>query len=225
MEENMIIKSSNKSAGEIAIDTILADEEMKRTIRKLVEATYAKGLRVTHLNNATKEIWNDYLDEIHPEEANKYVVIGEEQAFFKKIDDFWKKFGKEILEYDKSVSAEEYLTFLKTMYLVFKREEHFTRALLEKYDRIFFNSYPPHLINNNTLNMLFGFYGHSYFKIEILDDGTEIPLLDFSSRYNSKHLNISNHPDFKEFSSNYKIRHASHSESAIGAIWLINKFF
>lgn len=228
----MKLKDTNtQRQTEATINIILQDEEMKDLIRKLVIKSKAAGGSITHLNQATKIVWKEMCAE--DEEVVEYVLTSEQEVFAKKIDAFINHYGEDLISYNTSIqcfgyvrtpeSQKSFLTYLKniliSMYLVFQKEDSVNQKLIKKYSRDYLDFY----IRDSISSYLH--FIRTFLKLNICIDPESDSLPTYC--YNSFHYQyrISEQPDFIDFCSQYKFSQNSPSETAIYAIWFINKFF
>lgn len=228
---------SKPSKTQESIDIILQDEEMNELIRKLVEKAEAKGACITHLQKATQIVWNDISMKANTEIT--YSLSPSQKDFEKKVEAFIAHFSEDLVHHHDKTTAYSKIksgnvederrkirflnstkVILSSMYIVFEKEDSVTQQLVKLYSRNYFD-YQFRGSITNELRIIRTFLKEQLY----VENNSTDSLPKYSPDYLRYDLRWLHRDDFNEFTSHYRYASESACETALLAIWFINKFF
>lgn len=205
-----------------ATDIILNDKEMEDLVKQLVQKAHNSGACVTHLNRAISSVWQEQFHiEFEPKKLTE-----KEKAFAKKTEKFLSHYENYFVEHN-GIYLKRYISFNKeyfyqllcSMYGIFENEDNITKELIVKFAKEHGFKHSNFYYFRSDMNFLNDFIScHLHFY----QDNT-IPT--YSKDWVGSDYSISSMDDYYNFTKQYVISSTRTCQTAIMAIWLIEKYF
>lgn len=146
----------------------------------------------------------------------EFILTEEEKELFERLERLYKYFFDYIIKVNESIYVKEHLIFIKTLCLVFKRENKITHYLIREYAEEYFNYCFVESLRGMGYNLrTFIFYIR-------IDGVNQYPIYD---RKSEKDNRIENNEDFIEFTKKYKKSEGRLVRIAQALIWMSSKYF
>lgn len=215
-----------KTEAEKRVDIILQDEEMKELIRKLVIKTDQKGVYLSNLNQAIKQVWDETIEK--EDDSEVYSLTEADEELIQKVDAFMKKFGEELIsEYDSDSSQSQrewrrthFRAILKSLCLIFEHEDKVTQDLLIKYAKEYFDINIRNYPVQSYVRTICSFF---LLNLRCVEKDDKIELI--YDHYCTSGRSLIWQKDFEKFSLQYRYSRGSCAEAALYASWFIKKCF